>query len=190
MKFKRIFVKKGDCKLWSACYQEDVVNGKDLDIFRKLFNQWNNTAYLMQFFIANEHLLSRPIWGGMQISDAVDKVLDEASDFEMELRNIDTNHPSFKDKNLSDIFENFHSDMYLSKSTNLFHKKAKPNSLTPMIRIYAYEFDNAFIMTGGLIKLTHQLEHEAANKEIEKFERVKQYLASEGYFSRNELDQP
>jgi hypothetical protein len=185
-----IFEKKGDCKLWAVCYKEDQEKGKKpIDIFRKLFNQWNDTAYLQNFFRDNQPLLALPWWRGMSISNAIDKVLDEAYDFELELRGIDTKQAGFDHIKLSDIFENFHNDMYVLDGNNLYHKKGKPRFGDSMIRIYALEFDNGYIVTGGLIKLTHKLEQKVADEEIEKIDRVKQYLDSEGIFSRQGLDE-
>ena len=46
MKFKRIFGVKAKGYLQAVIYPGD----NNVDIFRKLFNQWNDTQYLFGFF--------------------------------------------------------------------------------------------------------------------------------------------
>jgi hypothetical protein len=188
MEIRRIFVKRGDCKLWAVCYPEDKVKGKWVDVFRKLLDLWNNTAYLQQFFISNIQYLVDPFWQGISINDAINKVLDEAYAFEFELRAIETKSPGYESVSLSGIFENFHKDLHLLKKNNLYHKKGKPDFTHPMIRIYALEFEGCYIITGGVIKLTAQLEKDVSDNEIKKLELVQQYLQSEGVFNLQELN--
>jgi hypothetical protein len=187
MKIRRIFVKNRVSKLWAVCYPEDRVRTKWIDVFRKLMSCWNDTAYLQQFFINNKMALSDPFWMNISIDEAIDKVMDEAYDFDMELKNMDEGHPLYQNRSLSDIFKNFHSDMYVLDRGNLYHKKAKPNKAVPMTRIYALEFDDAYIITGGLIKLTEKLDKEVADEEKAKMDKVRQYLKSEGVISKEGL---
>jgi hypothetical protein len=188
MEIRRIFVKKGDCRLWAVCYPDDKVNGKWVDVFKKLFDLWNNTAYLQQFFLSNIQYFADPFWQGMSVSDAIDKVLDEAYAFKFELRAIENRLAGYECTSLSEIFENFHKDLHLAKGKNPHHKKGRPDSDHPLLRIYALEFDGCYIVTGGTIKLTRQLEKDFADKEIMKMEQVRQYLKSEGIFNLQELD--
>jgi hypothetical protein len=187
MKFRRIFVEKGDCRLWSSI---GALQGfsKPVDVFKNLFDQWNDTAYLYQFFQAYAADLADPFWRGMSIDEAIDQVRQEALDFEIELRNMDTGHPAYGPEALSNIFQFFDKDMYLLQGNNLHHKKAKPDLQDSMIRIYAAEFDGAYIVTGGLLKLTKQLTPDAAAFEKAKMKRVLQYLKSEKVYSRLDLD--
>ena len=87
MKIVPIFegvIKAEECNLWAVIYPE---HGEDAsNIFKQLFDLWNDTQYLQNFFISNQKDLLNPIWKGISISDAVDQVLDEAEDFELELK--------------------------------------------------------------------------------------------------------
>lgn len=189
MKFKRIFGKKGDGRLWSVCNSEIGSTTKSRDVFSQLFDCWNDTAYLQYFFTNNANLLASPYWGGISIDEAIDKVLEEAYDFELELRNIETKQAGFAHLSMADIFENFDKDMYVLDGHNLFHKKAKPKGLASMLRIYACEFDEAYIVTGGIIKLTHQLDQEIKNREKAKMNAVLQFLRGEHVYNKEELDE-
>lgn len=189
MKFKRIFVPKGDCRLWSTYEPPDGTEKKRKDVFGQLFDRWTDTAYLFAFFKNNVHLLADPFWRGMSVDMAVDKILDEASDFELELKNIETRKAGFGHLCLADIFKPFDKDSYVLDRNNLYHKKGKPSLPASMLRIYACEFDHAFIVTGGIIKLTQQLEKNIVSQEKAKMNAVLQYLKSEQVFTRDGLDE-
>jgi len=188
MKFRRIFGNKSDCTLWAVCYREDKIRFGWVDIFRILFNKWNDTGELLKFFRENEGDLRNPFWNGISIDEAIDKVQDEAIDFEQELKFIETKQPQCTDVELRDIFQNLHEKEFILVPGNEKHRKGKPNSSPPMLRIYALELDDgSYVVTGGGIKLTNQM-NDALSKEINNLKRVQQFLKEEGIFNKEGLE--
>ena len=179
MQIKPIFEDETECKLFSICYDGD----RSVDIFRILMNRWSDTNYLYNYFHSNAHLLQVKFWDYLSISDAIDQVMDEASEFEIELRMIERDANNDKNKLLNSIFMPLHEGLYQLKRENLLYKKAKPDSYKPMIRLYAYSLDDCYIITGGLIKLIHNMDGLEFDKEFKNLERLKQYIADEGIYS-------
>ena len=95
--------------LWAACYPEDDgENGKPRSVFSKLFECWNDRSYLLDFFKKNKSDLTSPFWNGLSISEAIDQVVDEALDFENELKHIELQLPGYENYTLQDIFHQLH----------------------------------------------------------------------------------
>src|ERR1700730_19128174 len=112
MKFRRIFTKSKDCKLWSVRYPEYEAKGNRDDIFRKLFDQWSDTEYLFDFFTQHKEDLTDPFLHGISIDEGIDQVLEEREQFEFELWAIQMNRPEFKQRNLDEIFKKLHRNIY------------------------------------------------------------------------------
>ncbi len=189
MKIVPIFegdIKAEDCNLWAVIYPghgEEASN-----VFKQLFDLWNDTQYLQNFFISHQKDLLDPIWKGIAINDAIDQVLDEAEDFELELKYIETKHPGYENTNLDEVFEHLHKNEFIHKRRNAAHRKARPYMANSMLRIYAIRLDDGcFIITGGGIKLTDRMQETELEKEIPKLERLQDYLKTEGISSREGL---
>jgi hypothetical protein len=131
--------------------------------------------------------LQHPCWGGLTIDDAVDKILDEAQDFEAELKAIETKKPGYENVPLNEIFKNLHKDEFLLRASNWMEKKAKPNFYNPMLRFYAIEFDGCFIITGGAIKLIEKMEGIYFENEVRKLKQLQEYLRIEQIVSKEGL---
>jgi hypothetical protein len=177
MKICSIFADEEDSKLWAVCYPEDA---DDLDIFSKLFDQWNDTEFLLNFFLENIDSLNDPFWGGMTVDEAITQVQEEAEDFEIQLYSIETKQPGFETISINSIFKPLHDNIYSIHFTNEQHRKGKPNLLKPMIRLYAIELeDGTLIITGGGIKLTKTMENNLV-EEKKQLTRVQNFLRAEG----------
>jgi hypothetical protein len=187
MKFKRIFGDNFDYKLLAVCYPEDKIGKKNVDIFRKKMREWNDTYYLYDFFSQNYTDLQHPCWGGLTIDDAIDKVLDEAQDFEAELKAIETKQPGYENVPLNEIFKNLHKDEFLLRASNSMQKKAKPYFPNPMLRFYAIELDGCFIITGGAIKLIEKMEGIYFENEVRKLKQLQEYFRIEQIVSKEGL---
>jgi len=175
-----------ECALWSVVYPE---HGESADnIFRQLFNNWNDTEYVRGFIKDHESELKHPIWKGITKDEALEQVLDEVEDFEAELKAVESKQPGFENVTLDDIFEPLHKDEFRHRRRNESHRKARPDFSTPMLRIYAIKLsDGCFIVTGGGIKLTNSMKEAELEGEVSKIERVQDYLKREGISSREGL---
>ncbi len=179
---------KDDCNLWSVCYPEDSTETETIDIFLKLFRLWNNRQYLQNFFIENEKDLSHPIWNGISIEDAIEQVFDELDDLFNELECVEFQFPNCEGQTLNDIFESFHKPEYVLYKKEERFRKAKPINRPQMLRLYGIELeDNCFVITGGAIKLTKQMQPEHLHKEYIKLKNVQDFLNSQHIYSREGL---
>lgn len=177
-----------DSHLWTVCYPEDRMEGEDLDIFSKLFDLWNDTTYLQNFFTENIHdLIDNPFWNGISISNAIDKVIDESLDFQQELLEVEHLSKSEKVTRINAIFKNLHNDEFIVlKSKDENFKKGKPDIKYPMLRLYGILLeDDCIIITGGAIKLTEKMNRAHLEFEIKRLRRVKDFLQSELIYDKN-----
>lgn len=178
---------KNKCNLWSVCYKDDYQKGKPLDIFSHLFNLWNDDSYLFDFFKEHQEDLASPFWSGMSIDEAIDNVLDEANDFETELRSIELRLPGSEKKQLSDIFQELHKHEYRLKPQYKSYRKAKP-SYAAMLRLYGIELeDGCIIVTGGAIKISVNMDRPHLIKEKGRLTQIRNFLKEEGIDSREGL---
>lgn len=181
---------KGIPKLWTVCYPEDSQDDSNIDVFNKIFNQWNDTKYLQEFFLKNQNDLRRPIWEGISIDEAIDQVLNEAEAFEIELKGIELQLPGYENATFGDIFHQFHkNEFFLIKKNEQRFRKGRPDFQNPMLRLYALELEGGcFVVTGGAIKLVHKMEDSPElGAEIARLKRVEDFLRREGINSIESL---
>lgn len=179
MDFLPIFTKAEKCNLWSTQYPED-----EKDIFKSIFDDWNNTAYLIDIFTENKDKLE--FWE-ISIDEAIDKVLDEAQHFNDELWAIETGYEGYEHLTMKDVFYPLHDNVYSLNWKNEAHRKGKPDESKfkkPMLRIYAIELeDGCMVITGGAIKLDREMD----DNEKEKLSIVQKYLQEQKIISREGL---
>jgi|SRR5450432_700947 len=183
MKIRRIFGKSWESGFRAVSYKEKRPKENKTDVFSKLFNLWNDTQYLQQYFIKNQIALSDPKWNGITIDEAIDKVLEEAAVFELQLKNFKTGEPGFERLDLSDIFRKIHKDVYVLHVNHFYQILEKPLECTPMLRIYAIEIKGVYIVTGGMINLSDQPESYLEDAEKLKLNYVSNYFNGENIYT-------
>lgn len=181
MKITPIFegdIKPEDCTLWAVTYLE---MGEDApNIFVSLFDMWHNTEYLRKFFTPKVDDLDLT-WRGMKVEEAIDRIEDEADDFSEELKDTETKAAGYEDKTMDDVFEHLHAEEFRFRGRNKDHRKARPNLHDSALRIYAIRLeDGCFIVTGGGIKLAAKMKDAELEIELDRIERVQDYLKREG----------
>lgn len=158
------------------------------NIFNQLFDKWTDTKQVREFFDLKVDQLFHSIWDGMTKEEAIDKVLDEAYDFEEQLKCIETREPECEDVSLDDVFEDLHKEGYALKPKNKPHKKGKPNFRNPVLRIYGLRLDDGcYIITGGGIKLTKTMKEADLQDEVTKIEKLQRFLLEEGISDKQGL---
>lgn len=144
--------------LWTICYPED----KGEMIFDLFFDMVNDTQFLFDYFKRNQALLKTPFWNGITIDEAIDQVLDEAFEFELELKCFEIEGPDCAGIHIRQIFEPLDKSEYMLQSKNRGLKKARTNPAffnKQMLRVYAIGLDDGtIVITGGAIKLTGKME--------------------------------
>ena len=181
--------KKRPSNLWAACYLEDYEeNGKPRSIFSKLFDCWNDRSYLLSFFKKHKADLASPYWKGLSIAEAIDQVVDEALDFENELKHIELQLPGYENYTLQDIFHQLHKHEFSLKPHFSRFRKGKPNFPDAMLRLYAIELDeNGMVVSGGAIKLTEKMDRPHLVAENKRLIQLQDFLNSHGIYSKEGL---
>lgn len=167
MKFDDI---TGDGRLWAVRYDDENDN-----VLYKLFDMWSDVAWLRDFFKKNINDLS----SFFKITDVNQAIYDTIEDSEVLQCLIMDISP---DANLEKIFRPLDNsrtaEMLLGKEKARLKNQIKHPS---WLRIYALKLSTGiYIVTGGAIKLTATMqEREHTLKELQKMERVRQFLLNE-----------
>lgn len=159
-----------DGRLWAVRYEENEENA-----LYRLFDQWNDVAWLRGFFKDNLNDLT----SYFKITDVNQAIYDTIEDSEVLQCLIMDISP---DANLEKIFRPLDNsrtaEMLLGKEKARLKNQIKHPS---WLRIYALKLSTGiYIVTGGAIKLTATMqEREHTLKELQKMEQVRQFLLNE-----------
>jgi hypothetical protein len=142
--------------------EEEIGNA---DEFERNFELWSNPIYLYDYFNKNQAYLKDKFWRAISIEDAARITKQKAFEFEELLTENNTN-----------IESHFQP---LDNRTIHFTELIKGKSKYDWLRLYAIKIDsNRFLITGGAIKLTHNMEdHESTRDELKKLEKTKKILS-------------
>jgi hypothetical protein len=162
---------KENGSLWAVRYV-----GENLNELDRVFTQWNDAGWLLKFFRENfSDLVS--YFKITKLDEAVYDTMADSDQLECLIMDISP------DANLDELFrplENSRtSEMMLSKEKARLKDRPKHAS---WLRIYAIKLNpGIYVVTGGAIKLTSTMqEREHTLKELEKLEKVRQYLVANG----------
>ena len=174
MKIAPIFGKK----LYAFKYPEE-----DKDEFARLFELWNDSEYLEEFFEINKSDLQSGYWRNRSVEDAIFDTIDYAQDFEDILIKLSDESESSQKDGLESIFSPLSNSQY--KIQILDKSKAKENWL----RIYALRVErDIYIITGGAIKLTRTMQERVhTEKELHKIDKCRRFLLDLGIIDSDGL---
>lgn len=177
MKLVRIFVSEDSADgLWSI-----QLDGEQQSEFDKFLELMNNTAWLYEFFEENKADLESDFWGNMTIGRAVLKTTGEIGHMEDAL--YDSAEQGFVagSNNLQHLFKPLNNFEYAIAT----HQKSKVRILKGWLRVYAIRLaQNCYLVTGGAIKLTRNMERKHLQKELKKLDQARMFLRN------NEIDYP
>jgi hypothetical protein len=151
-----------------------------LNAFDHCFSLWSDVEYLENFFETNKADLSRDIWQ-LDVFDAVVRILEEANEFKQDMLYYAEQGKSKGEKHLDGyIFRSLHKDIL--SNTRIQSKAYGTENGHSMLRIYAIRLgENAYIVTGGTIKLTKKMqEREHTSRELDKLNLAASYLKNLG----------
>ena len=168
---------------------ERIISGKDhLWAVRDLskpknelalqFQSWNDIEYLMEFFMENIEDL-KDYFHIERISEAIEDTMDDAEQLERLIFDI-----PYTD-NLDELFKPLaSSDLTIRELTREKARNWERIGHASWLRIYAIRLEkNVFVITGGAIKLTRAMQDRLhTQKELDKLNRCRQYLLSNGVF--------
>lgn len=141
------------------------------DELERVFDLWNDTAYLEEFFNAN---LADLKYYNLTIDEAIEYTIEEANLLSEKLFDALHDNPI----NLEPLFKN------LDNNEVSIISLAKQKAHRRWLRLYAIRIDaNVYLITGGAIKLTERMEDRSHTaEELSKLERCKQFLHQNGVF--------
>ncbi|MHA4739053.1 hypothetical protein [Dyadobacter sp. MSC1_007] len=151
------------------------------DELARVFAEWNDVSFLENFFNSNKADLSGDFYGIMSIEEAVFDTLSYVQEFRKRLNS----HISGENgKNLNQLFKPYDNN---SVERIRERSKARGAESRSWLRLYAIKLDdNLFVITGGAIKLTLNMERPHLEAEDRKMKTVKNYFKAEHIDSRSD----
>lgn len=160
-----------DGRLWAVRYQ-----GENENALQKVMGQWNDAEWLADFFTQNfDDLVS--YFKITKLDEAVYDTMEDSDELECLILDISP------DANLDELFRPLEngrtSEMMLSKEKARLRNRPRHAS---WLRLYAIKLNpGIYVISGGAIKLTRTMqEREHTLIELEKLEKVRQYLVANG----------
>ena len=156
--------------LWAVRYDDN-----DDNAFYQVFDRWSDPIWLRGFFFQNEIDLNEN-FRITNIDRAIYETIDEADNLQCLILELAVG------ADLEQVFRPLEpsrtADVVLGKE----RAKGEPIRHSSWLRLYAIKAgESAYIVTGGAIKLTATIqEREHTLVELQKMEKVRNYLISEG----------
>ncbi len=155
--------------LWAARFEKNEENEYD-----RIFDCWNDSEYLEEFFTAHEQDLVKYFYGYCSVSQAVSITLSEADAFERQLMRVAQQQDL--GKRLGDIFKPLDKAITIK----IEHEKSKAygTGAKSWLRIYAVRLNyDFFVISGGAIKLTRTMnERRHLKEELRKLDALVRFL--------------
>ena len=189
MKFMPIFTEPEYCDLWSTCYPEHEINEEIKDIYSILMDdKWSDDKYLLEFIKHNEECLNDNYWAGVDMFEIINNIKIEMASFDEELYLADQNKQMNNSRSLDKIFLKLHQNIYSLNTFNETYRKARPNLMRSIIRLYGIELsDKTIIITGGTLKFKQKMIGKIFDTEFKNLKRVQTYLNKQGIIDRTGL---
>ncbi|RCW31369.1 hypothetical protein [Marinilabilia salmonicolor] len=146
-------------------------NGEEADELERLFDLWNDSEFLEDFFEKHKQDLA---YFKLTGDEAILHTREEAQLLSDKLYEAVQNDPI----KLESLFRNLHNEE--TGILTLSKQKARRRWL----RLYALRIDkNVYLITGGAIKLTKTMEERPhTSEELAKLERCRQFLQNNNVF--------
>lgn len=159
----------------------------DTDEFERIFDNWTNVQYLFDFFSDHFDDLNDGFYGTIAIDEAINKTIEDAEQLERKLIEIAELGQIERDENLQTLFKPLNNLEY--RLVDLQKSKAYGSLRRSWLRIYAIRIaKNHYVISGGAIKLTHQMDRKHLSLELRKLEITKQFLIDNGLFDENDFE--
>lgn len=157
-------------RIWSVIY-----DGDDIDALTKLFRDWNDLDFLESFFIKNKGDLAS-YFKITDLDTAIYDTLEDANELRCMILDISP------DADVDILFRHLENPRIGEMLLGREKVKGKPRFHDSWLRIYALRLEkNAYLITGGAIKLTRTMEErEHTLNELKKMEQVRNFLIEQG----------
>lgn len=160
------------------------------DEFERNLNLWSDPEYVINYLVANKNYLQTAYYRNDSIDSLAAKIENEALEIERLMYTLAEEGFAKSGKSLQNLFrplDDLEYGLYLhQKSKAVISDHHFPR---PTLRIYAIRIaPNAFIITGGAIKLTHQMKsHNDTSQELEKLKRTKTFLIANNLITEDDI---
>jgi hypothetical protein len=147
--------------------------------FRRLFNNWSDPEYLDAFFYEHRADLQKEFYNFISIEEAINQTIEESLELESKLKEIAEKGKENNFENLQTLFKPLNKkEEGLVRIPEYQKSKVYGDCHKSWLRIYAIRIEkNVFIITGGAIKLTENMnERDHLLNELDKMRRIKQFL--------------
>ncbi len=145
-----------------------------LNEFDKAINKWMHSEWLREFFIQHREDLRR-FDSLLSVKMAIDQVKEEAKDIRNELLRLSQGTSENEVEILFLPLDNREADRPRYELQKLKAKGARRKGL---IRLYALKYGKSYVITGGAIKITNQMNRPHLKMELYKLNVVKNNLES------------
>lgn len=175
MKLKYIFV---DENTYEGLHS---VSLKGKDVLERVFGQWEDVSYVRNYCTNNLSHLQNGYYGDIDLEQAIKEIVEEVAVLREKI--ISTNRWEELFQALNDN-QTGYSD--LSKVKVKLKRQGKP---IRKLRLYGIRISkNTFIVTGGSIKVTHQMDgHDDTIKENDKIESLRNWLIEKEIYTEENL---
>lgn len=160
------------------------------DEFERLFQQWNDVEYVVNFFEENKEMLSHSIWVNVASpEEAARQVLKEAEELENLLIDLCENLSEGSTPDLDSHFK------YLEGKYKYELEYVPMKSYGPirpsLLRMYAIRFaSNMYLITGGGIKLADTIQNSPDLKDhvLQNIDKVRSWLKAKGIYDSDDIN--
>jgi hypothetical protein len=189
MKFRRIFGRHQNIQLYSVYLSGDKKKGKRADSFSKVFDNWNDTQYLLHVLMENELVSNGAGYKNISIDDILDEILAEAAGFELQLKKIENREAGYEHIVLTDLFKPLFKKVYVLQPEHLFPESEMNGSSGTRLRLYALKLKKNFFITAGSIKFSNGPDNELDEDVKWKLNEVCHFFKKELVFDPWGLDE-
>lgn len=170
-------------------YSMQYGDGDSPDEYHRLFSQWHDIDYVLEFFEKHAPAMNVDFWGELVDPElATDRTIDEAFDLEDYIEKLNQNTAQGKVPDFDEFFIPLDGEFgYIYFQTPM---KAYGTLNPSLLRLYAIKINsNCYVITGGGIKYCKEM-HESPELEVElnKIKQVRSFFKSNGILDEEDIN--
>lgn len=165
-------------------------DGQEENEFDRLFAEWSDIEYIMDFLEKNKSFLKATVWYRTpEPESAVRQVLNETEALELLFDELAENTENGRQPDFDSHFHYLEGKYKFE--LNYQPMKSYSNGRPPLLRIYAIKMDkNTYLITGGGIKLSDTIQNSPGLKEhvLQDIDRVRGWLKANGILDSDDMN--
>jgi hypothetical protein len=165
-------------------------HSEEQDEFERNLNLWSDTEYIINYLEVNKRYLESEYFRDDSIDSLLSKIKKETIEIEKLMVQKAQEGFNKSGESLQQLFKPLNNWEY-----QLFaHQESKAvisnhHFPKPILRMYAIRIaENTFVITGGAIKLVHQMEdHDDTSEELKKLKNAKAFLVESNLITEEDI---